>query len=140
MRARFSRRLLSLLDASPALRIRAGADHRFLSIWVVVAKGRVFVRPWNDNPGGWRRAFLDVPEGAILLAAAKREIPIRARPARGERLFDAVDAAYAAKSATKGAQKWVRGLVTAKRRKTTMELLPRRRGLLATDEARSPGS
>ena len=124
MRGRFSKRVLSLLDASPALRIRAGADHRFLGIWVVVAKGRVFVRPWNDKPRGWRRAFLDEPRGAIRIAALKREVPIRARPARGERLWDAIDAAYAAKYATQGAQKWVRGLVTPKRRKTTMELLP----------------
>ena len=123
-RARFSKRFLSLLDASPVLRIRAGADHRFLGIWVVVAMGRVFVRPWNDEPKGWRRAFLDEPGGAIRIAAAKREIPVRARPARGERLWDAIDAAYAAKYATKVAQKWVRGLVTPKRRKTTMELLP----------------
>ena len=124
MSPRFSQSLLSLIDASPALRIRAGADHRFLGIWVVVAKGRVFVRPWNDDPGGWRRAFLDEPRGAIRIAAVKRDIPVRARPARGERLWDAIDAAYAAKYATKGAQKWVRGLVAPKRRKTTMELLP----------------
>ncbi len=124
MSARFTKRLLSLLDASPALRIRAGADHRFLGIWVVVAKGRVFVRPWNDDPRGWRRAFLEEPRGAIRIAALKRDIPVRARPARGELLWDAIDAAYAAKYATKGSQKWVRGLVDPKRRKTTMELLP----------------
>jgi hypothetical protein len=124
MRARFTKRLLSLIDASPALRIRAGADHRFLGIWVVVAKGRVFVRPWNDDPKGWRQEFLDEPRGTIRIAALKREIPIRARAARGERLWDAIDAAYAAKYATKGSQKWVRGLVSPKRRKTTMELLP----------------
>ncbi len=124
MRGRFSKRLLSLLDASPALRIRAGADHRFLGIWVVVVKGRVFVRPWNDEPGGWRRAFLDEPDGAIRLGPEKREIPVRARPARGKRLFDAVDAAYAMKYVTKGSQKWVRGFATPRRRKTTMELLP----------------
>ncbi len=125
MRARFSKRLLSLLGASPALRIRAGADHRFLRIWVVVVKGRVFVRPWNDSARGWRRTFLDEPRGAIQIAALKREIPVRARPAGGERLWDAIDAAYAAKYHTKGSQKWVRGLVAPKRRKTTMELLPR---------------
>ena len=124
MRARFSKRLLSLLDASPVVRIRAGADHRFLGIWGVVAKGRLFVRPWNDDAGGWRRAFLEEPRGAIRIAAAKGEIPVRARPARGERLWDAIDAAYAAKYSTKASQKWVRGLVTPGRRKATMELLP----------------
>jgi hypothetical protein len=122
----FSKRLISLLDASQILRIRAGADatHRFLGIWVVVACGRVFVRPWNDEPGGWRRAFLADSNGAITLEKNGREIPVRARPVRGERLYDAVDAAYGAKYVTNASQKWVRGFRTPKRRKTTMELLP----------------
>ena len=124
MTRRFPKRTLALLHESPTLRIRAGADHRFLSIWVVVVKDRVLVRPWNDEPGGWRRAFLAEPRGAIRIGDAKREIPVRARPVRGERLYDAMDAAYAAKYATKGAQQWVRGFRTARRRKTTMELLP----------------
>jgi hypothetical protein len=125
MTRRFPKRLLSLLNESMALRIRAGADHRFLGIWVVVVDDRVFVRPWNDLPGGWRRAFLSEPDGAILFGGRKREIPVRARPVRAERLFDATDAAYARKYASRGAQKWVRGFATARRRKTTMELRPR---------------
>jgi hypothetical protein len=123
-RSRFSSRILALLDDSKTLRIRAGAEHRFLSIWGVVVSGRVFVRPWNDDPGGWRRAFLENPRGAVLADDAKREIPVRARPARGERLFDAIDAAYAHKYPNRGAQKWVLGFATARRRKTTMELRP----------------
>jgi len=99
MTRRFSKRLLSLFTASPVLRIRAGADHRFLGIWVVVARGRVFVRPWNDKPGGWRHAFLEDPNGGVLIEDVKREIRVRARPARGERLHDAIDDAYAAKAA-----------------------------------------
>ena len=86
MKGRFSKRLLSLFAASPVLRIRAGADHRFLGIWVVVARGRVFVRPWNDEPTGWRQTFLEDPNGAVLIRDVKREIRVRARPARGERL------------------------------------------------------
>jgi hypothetical protein len=121
----FSRRLLSLLDASKILRIRAGADHRFLGIWVVVVGERVFVRPWFDSADGWRRALLEEPRGAILLDKDGPEIPVRARPVRGERLFDGVDAAYARKYDTKASQKWVRGFRTPKRRKTTMEFLPR---------------
>ena len=125
MTRRFSRSVLSLLNASRILRIRSGADHRFLGIWVVVVGGRVFVRPWFDKPGGWRRAFLEEPRGAILVGDAKREILVRARPARGERLFDAIDAAYARKYVTGASQKWVRGFATPRRRRTTMELRPR---------------
>ena len=126
---RFPRRLVSRLDESGILRIRAGdeAAHRFLGIWVVVVNGRVFVRPWNDEQTGWRQAFLADPghRGAIRLEKDGPDIPVRARPARGERLYDAVDAAYAAKYVTNASQKWVRGFRTPQRRKTTTELLPR---------------
>jgi hypothetical protein len=123
---RFPARLLAQLADSPILRIRAGADHKFLGIWVVVAKGRVFVRPWNDKPTGWRQALLAEPgaKGAIRLAKDGPDIRVRARPVRGERLFDLVDDAYAAKYVTKASQQWVEGFRVPRRRKTTMELLP----------------
>ena len=120
----FNQSGLSLLRDAGILRIRAGTeDHRFLGIWVVVVGDRVFVRPWNDKPGGWRQAFLLNPRGAVRVD--DREIRVRARTVRGERLFDAVDDAYAEKYATRGSQKWVRGFRVPRRRKTTMELLPR---------------
>jgi hypothetical protein len=121
---RFSRRLLSVLDASPILRIRAGSDHRFLGIWVVVVRGRVFVRPYYDKPTGWRQAYLANPAGAIRLEKDGPDIAVRARPVRGERLNDAIDAAYAAKYPSRANRKWVRGFSAVKRRETTMELLP----------------
>jgi hypothetical protein len=106
------------------LRVRAGiADHRFTGIWFVLVGGRVFVRPWNDKVSGWRRAFLNEPRGAVSLSG--REILVRARTVRGKRLWDAVDAAYAEKYNTPASRKWVRGFATARRRKTTTELLPR---------------
>ena len=41
------------------LRIRAGAEHRFIGIWAVVVDGRVFVRSWSLKPQGWYRTFLE---------------------------------------------------------------------------------
>ncbi len=109
------------------LGIRAGTEpHRFTFIWFVVVGGRVFVRPWNDKNKGWYRALLREPRGALL--AHGREIAVLARKARGERLFDAVDAAYAEKYDSKASLKWVRGFALARRRKTTTELLPARAG------------
>jgi len=126
MTRRFPKRLLAQIDESGVVRIRAGDDdtHRFLGIWGVVANGRVFVRPWNDKPTGWRQAFLADPRGAIRLAKDGPDIRVRAKPVRGERVNDAVDAAYEAKYTSKANNKWVRGLVTERRRKTTMELTP----------------
>jgi hypothetical protein len=84
----------------------------------------VFVRSWNDKPHGWYRAFDEDSRGTIQIPGG-REIRIRARKAKGERLLDAIDRAYAAKYNTPGSRKYVRGFATARRRKNTVELLPR---------------
>jgi len=123
-RLRFPPRVLSLLGDSRMLGIRAGTEpHRSTGILFVIVAERVFVRPWNDKPDGWHRTFSTEPRGAILVSG--RAIPMRARKARGERLFDAIDAAYAAKYDTKASLKWVRGFSLPRRRKTTTEILPR---------------
>jgi hypothetical protein len=121
----FSTRILALLRESRMLAVRAGSDHRFIGIWFVMVGDRVFVRPYYDELTGWYRAFQKDPRGAIALGKDKREIAVRARTASGSSLFDAVDAAYASKYATKASLKWVRGFHQARRRKTTTELRPR---------------
>jgi hypothetical protein len=120
--ARFSKRALSAIDEARIIGVRAGAEHRFLGVWVVVVNGRVFVRPWNDKPAGWYRAFLAEPRGAITVS--NREIRVRARRSRGERLMDAIDAAYGEKYNTPGSRKYVIGFKRARRRGTTLELVP----------------
>jgi hypothetical protein len=120
---RFPERVLSELADARMLAIRAGSgDHRFTGIWFVLVNGRLFVRPWNDGAEGWHRVLLGEPRGVIVVG--KREIPVRARSARGERLWDAVDRAYAEKYPTKASFKWVRGFARPRRRRTTTELLP----------------
>lgn len=124
MSTRFSKPLVTLLDESRILGIRAGMeDHRFLGVWVVVTGGRVFVRPWNDKPNGWYRAFLAEPRG--LIQVGDREVRVRAARRTAERLLDQVDAAYAAKYHTPASRTWVRGFHQPRRRATTLELLPR---------------
>jgi hypothetical protein len=78
---RFSRRLLGALAAAKYVKIRSGATHRFIGVWVVVVGGRVFVRSWYNKRDGWQRAFLDEPRGAIELDG--REIRIRAMTGGG---------------------------------------------------------
>src|SRR5262245_53149231 len=119
---RFSEATLKELDKSKILGVRAGAEHRYTGVWVVVVEGRVFVRSWNDKPTGWYRAFLAQPLGSIQLAG--REIAVRARQLRGERLREAVTEAYAGKYNTKASKKWVRGFAEPGRAATTLELLP----------------
>src|SRR5262249_61645192 len=64
---RFSGPALKELDKSKILGVRAGAEHRYTGVWVVVVQGRVFVRSWNDKPTGWYRAFRAQPLGSIQL-------------------------------------------------------------------------
>jgi len=125
MRRRFSRPIVSAIDESKILGIRAGArsDHRFIGIWAVVVHGRVFARSWTHKPGGWYRTLLDDPFGTIQVG--ERQMRIRAVRARGDRVRDAVERAYATKYATPGSAKYVRGFRTPRRRETTMEFLPR---------------
>ena len=61
------------------------------------------------------RAFQAQPLGSIQLAG--REIAIRGRRLRGERLRDAVTRAYAGKYDTKASEKWVRGFAAPRRKR-----------------------
>ncbi len=125
MTRRFPRSIVSAVDASKVLGIRAGArsSHRFTGIWAVVVEGRVFVRSWSVKAGGWYRTLLDDRLGAIRVGA--REIQVRAVRTRSERLRDAVERAYAVKYSTPGALEYVRGFRTRRRRETTIEFVPR---------------
>src|SRR5436190_22434642 len=96
---RFSEPTLQELAQAKILGVRAGTEHRYTGVWVVVVEGRAFVRPWNDKPTGWYRAFRAEPRGSIQLAG--REVAVRARRTRSQRLRDAVTRAYAEKYDTK---------------------------------------
>jgi hypothetical protein len=125
MRRRFSRPLVTQINESKILGVRAGtrSDHRFTGIWAVVVGGRVFARSWTQKRDGWYRTFLDDPLGTIQVG--ERELRIRAARVRGERIRDAVERAYAVKYPTPGSRKYVRGFRTRRRRDTTIEFLPR---------------
>jgi hypothetical protein len=119
---RFAGPDLEELAIAKILGVRAGTEHRYTGVWVVVVERRVFVRSWNDKPTGWRRAFQAQPLGSIQLG--EREIPIRARRLRSERLRVAVTRAYAAIYNTKASEKWVRGFAMPRRATATLELTP----------------
>ncbi len=125
MKTKLPSRVADAIDASKILGVRAGhhSEHRFTGIWPVVIEGRVFGRSWSLKAGGWYRTFLDDPCGTIQVGT--REIPVRGVPVRSERLRDKVEEAYATKYHTPGAQKYVRGFRTRRRREATIEFRPR---------------
>lgn len=119
----FSVETLAVLRESKGLRIRAGTgQHRFIGIWVVVVKDRVFVRSWSVKPNGWYRTFLKEPRGTIQVEDSK--IAVHAICIKSERLRDAVDRAYLEKYNTAGALQYATDLGRAKSRATTIELVP----------------
>lgn len=103
--------------------VRAGTEHRYTGVWVVVVDGRLFVRSWNDKPTGWFRAFRKQPTGMLQLATL--EIPVRGKPVRSSRIRDAVTKAFGEKYRTKASQKWVKGFAEPERLLNTLEFVPR---------------
>ena len=118
----FAEEVVEALRAAKIIGVRAGAEHRYTGVWVVVVGGRVFVRSWNDKPTGWFRAFRKEQGGTIQVGGL--EIPVRAKPARGARLRDAVTEAFGEKYHTKASRKWVEGFAEPARALTTLEFVP----------------
>lgn len=121
--ATFKKTDIEALRTAKILSVRAGTEHRYTGVWLVVVEDRLFVRSWNDKPTGWFRAFKQEPNGTIQVG--DREIPIRGKPVRSARLRDAVTTAFAEKYNTKGSQKWVHGFADPARVLTTLEFIPR---------------
>ncbi|HEX4567558.1 MAG TPA: DUF2255 family protein [Vicinamibacterales bacterium] len=124
MTRRLPDNVVAAIDESGILGVRAGArsTHRFIGIWPVVVKGRVFARSWSLKPDGWYRAFRADPRGSIRIGT--RTVRVRALPVRSEAIRDAVERAYAEKYPTPGSRKYVRGFKTNRRRDATMEFVP----------------
>ena len=119
---RFADDVVEALRNAKILGVRAGTEHRYTGVWVVVVEDRVFVRSWNDKPTGWFRAFKKEPVGTIQ--AGKLEIPVRGKPVRSARMRDAVTVAFGEKYNTKGSRKWVEGFAEPARVLTTLEFIP----------------
>src|SRR5262249_12929205 len=92
----YSDEILRALRESIGLRLRAGsAGHRFIGIWHVIVKDRVFVRSWSVKENGWYRKLLEEPQGSIQVR--KVETAVVAKRITNQAMCDAVDRAYLAK-------------------------------------------
>jgi len=105
-----------------SIAIRVGSKpHRFIRIWAVVVRGRVFVRSWSLHPRGWYRTLLVQPSGTVRVG--REELPFRAARVRGETMKAAVDRAYLRKYARPGEARYARDLCGPTCRATTTELI-----------------
>jgi hypothetical protein len=119
---KFADSVVETLRQAKILGVRAGSEHRYTGVWLVVVDGRVFVRSWNDKPTGWFRAFKKQPGGMIKVG--ELEIPVRGRVVRSARIRDAVTVAFGEKYPTKGSRKWVEGFAEPERVANTLEFVP----------------
>jgi hypothetical protein len=117
--------VIAALDRAKIIGIRAGSrsGHRFIGVWPIVVQGRVFARSWTLESDGWNRALESDPLG--VLQVGERQVRVRARKVRAERILEAIDRAYAEKYPTPGSAHYVRGFRTPRRRATTTEFVPR---------------
>ena len=120
---RFKDDVLAAVRKANIIGIRSGTKHRFIAVWAVVVKGRVFMRAWKGGSGSWYFAFVDEPRGAIQVG--DRQIKVRAIQTRSERLKDAVTGAYREKYKTPASLKYVRDFARPQRRNKTIEVVPR---------------
>lgn len=120
---RFDDAIIKAARNAKIVGVRAGTEHRYTGVWLVMVDGRLFVRSWNDKPTGWFRAFRKQPTGMLQLATL--EIPVRGKPVRSSRIRDAVTKAFGEKYSTKASLKWVKGFAEPERLLNTLEFVPR---------------
>jgi hypothetical protein len=120
---RFTKPVVAAFDAAKIIGVRSGTAHRFTGVWIVVVDARVFARSWDHSATSWYDAFLAEPLGTLQVG--DREVRVRGKKVRGERLLDRIDQAYAEKYDTKASQQYVRGFALPRRRAHTMEFVPR---------------
>ena len=118
----FAEGVVEAFRKAKILGVRAGTEHKFTGVWVVVVDDRVFARSWYDKPTGWFQAFRKEPSGTVQVG--ELELKVRGRVVRSARLRNAVTLAFGEKYPTKGSRKWVEGFADASRVVTTIEFIP----------------
>jgi len=119
---KFAKDVVEVFRSAKIMGVRAGTEHRYTGVWLVVVDGRVFARSWNDKPTGWFQAFRKQSSGMVQVGDL--ELVVRGKVVRGARLREAVTAAYGEKYPTKGSRKWVEGFAEAERVVNTIEFIP----------------
>ncbi len=118
----FADDVVEAFRSAKILGVRAGTEHRYTGVWVVVVDGRVFARSWNNKPTGWFQAFRKQAHGMVQVG--ELDLPVRGKVVRAARLRDAVTVAFGEKYPTKGSRKWVEGFAEPERVVNTIEFIP----------------
>ena len=116
------RDMAEMVNGALSHKIRAGFNHRFITLLFVTVGDRVFCRRYNYNEPSWYSAFQSDSKGQIKLD--KTIVNIEARiPNDLDAIIVAVDEAYAAKLKQLGASFMLAGAVEPRVQESTVELL-----------------
>ena len=119
---RFDSEIVEAFRKAKIMGVRAGTEHKYTGVWVVVVDDRVFARSWSDKPSGWFQAFRKLRSGMVQIGDL--EVSVRGKAVRSARIRDAVTAAFGEKYPTKGSRKWVEGFAEPARVANTIEFVP----------------
>ena len=119
---RFDSEVVDAFRKAKIMGVRAGTEHKYTGVWVVVVEDRVFARSWSDKPTGWFQAFRKQRSGMVQVGDL--EVSVRGKSVRSARIRDAVTAAFGEKYPTKGSRKWVEGFAEPARVANTIEFVP----------------
>ena len=119
---RFDSEVVDAFRKAKIMGVRAGTEHKYTGVWVVVVEDRVFARSWSDKPTGWFQAFQKQRSGMVQVGDL--EVSVRGKSVRSARIRDAVTAAFGEKYPTKGSRKWVEGFAEPARVANTIEFVP----------------
>ena len=119
---RFDSEIVEAFRKAKIMGVRAGTEHKYTGVWVVVVDDRVFARSWSDKPSGGFQAFRKQRSGMVQIGDL--EVSVRGKAVRSARIRDAVTAAFGEKYPTKGSRKWVEGFAEPARVANTIEFVP----------------
>ena len=119
---RFDSEIVEAFRKAKIMGVRAGTEHKYTGVWVVVVDERVFARSWSDKLSGWFQAFRKQRSGMVQIGDL--EVSVRGKAVRSARIRDAVTAAFGEKYPTKGSRKWVEGFAEPARVANTIEFVP----------------
>ncbi len=117
------RDIIDLVLATEMLQLRAGTEHRWIDMWVVVADDRLFCRQWGFSERSWYQAFQAAPDGA--LRCGETILPVEGViPPDLDEIGERVNAAYLEQYGTGERPDIARQMTGPRFMARTMELIP----------------
>lgn len=123
--AKFNTSAIDYIKNNNLTGVRAGKDReKFLEIWMVTVRGRIFARSWGFSEKSWYHTFLSGAEGAIK--CGEEIVPVKGIvPDDIDLLTPEINQAYLTQYDTGGDNSfYAKGIIEPEHIKYTMEFVP----------------